>query len=413
VDPSVFVVGASHVNVTTPLLVTVSVAVPAMLPDIAVIVVKPAATEVTKPLEPAALLIAATAAVDEDQVTAVVKFCVVLSEYVPVAVNCCIVPLRMLGLIGVTAMETSIAGVTVRVVDPDILPDIAVIIVEPAATDTAKPLEPAALLIAATAAADEFQVTAVVKFCVVLSEYVPVAVNCWVVPSAMLGLVGVTAMDTSVAEVTVSVVEPDIPPDVAVIVVEPTADDVASPLEPAELLMAATAAADEFQVTDAVRSCVVLSENVPVAVNCCVVPLTMLGLVGVTAMDASIAGVTVRVVNPDILPHVAVIVVEPADDEVASPLEVEPIALLMAATSAADEFQVASAVRSCVVLSENVPVAVNCCFVPSAMLGMAGVIASETSVACVTVTSVHPDLFPHFPQIFVLPQCVAVMYPER
>ena len=47
-------------------------------------------------------------------------------------------------------------------------------------------------------------------------------------------------MDTSVAEVTVSVVDPDLPPDVAVIVVEPAATDVARPLEPAALLMVAT-----------------------------------------------------------------------------------------------------------------------------------------------------------------------------
>jgi hypothetical protein len=169
-DPSVFVVGASHVNVTTPLPVTVSVAVPAMLPDIAVIVVEPAATDVVKPLELAALLMAATAAVDEFQVTAVVKFCVVLSEKVPVAVNCWVVPIAILGLPGVIAMETSVAAVTVNVVDPDILPDVAVIVVEPAATDVVKPLELAALLMAATPVADEFQVTAVVRSCVVLSE---------------------------------------------------------------------------------------------------------------------------------------------------------------------------------------------------------------------------------------------------
>jgi len=86
------------------------------------------------------------------------------------------------------------------------------------------------------------------------------AVNCRVVPSAMLGVAGVTARDTSVAGVTVRVVDPEMLPDVAVIVVEPTATDVATPLEPAALLMAATPAADEFQVTDVFRSCVVLSE---------------------------------------------------------------------------------------------------------------------------------------------------------
>jgi hypothetical protein len=76
----------------------------------------------------------------------------------------------MLGLVGVTVMDTSVAEVTVSAVDPDVLPDVAVIVVEPAATDVANPLEPAALLIAATPAADELQITDVVRFCVVLSE---------------------------------------------------------------------------------------------------------------------------------------------------------------------------------------------------------------------------------------------------
>jgi hypothetical protein len=137
----------------------------------------------------------------------------------------------------------------------------------------------------------------------------------------------------------------------------------------------------------------------------------MLGLVGVTAMDTSVVEVTVRVVDPDILPDVAVIVVEPTAAEAASPSV--PAALLMAATAAADEFQVTDVVRSCVVLSENVPVAINCSVVPSAMLGSSGVIAIETSVAGVTVTTVEPDMLPNFPVILALPQCVAVMCPGR
>jgi hypothetical protein len=169
VEPSVFIVGASHVNVITP-PETASVAVPVMLPDVAVIVVEPVATDVARPLEPTALLMAATPVVDELQVTAVVRFCVVLSEYVPVAANCWVVPKAMLGLMGVTVMNTSVAEVTVSVVDPDMLPDIAVTIVEPAATDVARPLEPTALLMAATAAFDEFHVTAAVRSCIVLSE---------------------------------------------------------------------------------------------------------------------------------------------------------------------------------------------------------------------------------------------------
>ena len=163
-DPSVFVVGAFHPKVTTLTPVTVSVAVPETLPDVAVIVVEPAATAVANPLEPAALLMLATDAVDEFQVTDVVRFCVELSEYVPVAVNCCDAPCAMVGLAGVIARDTSVAAVTVSVAVPDTPPDVAVIVVEPAATEVALPLEPAALLIAATVAIDELQDTAVVRF---------------------------------------------------------------------------------------------------------------------------------------------------------------------------------------------------------------------------------------------------------
>src|SRR2546422_11648394 len=87
----------------------------------------------------------------------------------------------------------------------------------PAATDVANPCDPAALLIVATPVADELQVTWVVRSCVVLSLKVPVAVNCCFVPFAMLGFVGVTAIEVRVAAVTVSVVLPEAPPKVAVI----------------------------------------------------------------------------------------------------------------------------------------------------------------------------------------------------
>ena len=76
----------------------------------------------------------------------------------------------------------------------------------------------------------------------------------------MLGLTGVTAMDTSVAAVTVNVVLPEISPDAAVIVVTPANNDVASPLEPAALLMAATVGTEDVQVTVDVKILVVASE---------------------------------------------------------------------------------------------------------------------------------------------------------
>ena len=76
----------------------------------------------------------------------------------------------MLGLLGVIAMDTSVAGVTVRVVDPEMLPDTVVIVVDPVATAAANPFEPVALLIVATPVMDELQVAAAVRSCVVLSE---------------------------------------------------------------------------------------------------------------------------------------------------------------------------------------------------------------------------------------------------
>jgi hypothetical protein len=80
-----------------------------ILPKVAVIVVGPGATEVANPFEPTALLIVATDLDEESQVTDVVRFCVVLSEYVPVAVNCCVLPKAILGLAGVTSIEVNVA----------------------------------------------------------------------------------------------------------------------------------------------------------------------------------------------------------------------------------------------------------------------------------------------------------------
>ncbi len=79
------------------------------------------------------------------------------------------------------------------------------------------------------------------------------------VPAAILGLVGVTAIDTSVADVTVSPVEVDTPLSDAPMVVVPTAEPVARPFEPLALLIAAVPALDEVQATDVVRFCVLLS----------------------------------------------------------------------------------------------------------------------------------------------------------
>lgn len=86
-------------------------------------------------------------------------------------------------------------------------------------------------------------------------------------------------------------VVPVILPETALMTVEPMAVvAVASPCEPGVLLTSAIPRSDEFQVTDAVTFRLLLSANVPVAVNCTVVPGAMLESAGATERDTSGAG---------------------------------------------------------------------------------------------------------------------------
>lgn len=96
-------------------------------------------------------------------------------------------------------METSVAADTVNVVEPlTPLPDSAAVMVAvPTPVDVARP----SLLTDATDEADELQDTNVVISCVLLSEYIPVAVNCRVVPSALLTFAGVIDIEAKVADV--------------------------------------------------------------------------------------------------------------------------------------------------------------------------------------------------------------------
>lgn len=170
--------------------VTVRVVVSETVPLVAVMVVVPVATAVTTPLA----LTVATEVLDEVQVTCADISMLVPSEYEPVAVNCWLFPAGTLGVSGVSDTEDRVAAVTVRAAVPDLLPEVAVMVVVPALTAVARPL----LLTVATVALDELQVTTVVISWLVPSENMPAAANCVVAPSGMLGLVGVTDMKTSV-----------------------------------------------------------------------------------------------------------------------------------------------------------------------------------------------------------------------
>ena len=205
------------------------------------------------------------------------------------------------------------------------------------------------------------------------------------------------AIEASTAGLTINVAWALIEPEAIAIVVVPVPRVLASPAEFAVLLMVATFAAVELQWPDCVRSCVVPSVKVPVAVNCCVVPRGMVAVCGLIAMDTRAAGVTVSSVELLIPPEFAVMLAVPMPALCASPL------LLMVAAEAVSEDQVAVLVRSCVLPSVNDPIAVNCCIVPSAMDGAVGVTAMETKAAEVTVIVVEPVIEPEVAEMLAVP----------
>ena len=166
----------------------------------------------------------------------------------------------------------------------------------PPATDVAKP----PLVIVATAILDELQMTWVLISKLVPSENAPVAVNCWVIPAGVIGmlrLAGLRDMEVRVAEVTIMVVVPEMSPEVAVIVAVPGPIPVTKPV----LSTVAAESLDELQVAWVVILKLVPSENMPVAVSCSVKPRGRAGLGSDTDMEERVVEVTVSVVVPAVL----------------------------------------------------------------------------------------------------------------
>jgi len=159
-------------------------------------------------------------------------------------------------------MEVSVASVTVRVAAPDSVEKSAVMVDFPAATPVARPLVGEALLTVATDAGDDVQLTELVRFCVLLSENTPMALNCVAVSAATVAVAGVTCSWLRVEESTTNAAVPLTEPCCAVMVAVPADWPVTWP----KLLILATLVAEELQVTESVTLAVEPSLNVPVAV---------------------------------------------------------------------------------------------------------------------------------------------------
>src|SRR5262249_6197428 len=154
---------------------------------------------------------------------------------VPVAVNCCVVPTGIEALAGETAIETSAADATVNVVEFEIDPRLALMFAVPVPALVASPAATTA-----TFAFEEFQFAVAVKSWEEPSVYVPVAMNCWLVPSEIVGATGLIAMETSAAGATTKLADALMDPILIPIVVFPETDVVASPALAVSLLMVAT-----------------------------------------------------------------------------------------------------------------------------------------------------------------------------
>ncbi len=268
---------------------------------------------------------------DDFQETPLRFVAVLPSLKVPVAVNLMDVPRAIRGFAGLTVMDTRRAMDTVRPVDPLTAPKTALMVLLPVAILVRRPR----LLIVAAAGLEEVQTADPVTSCVLLSLNVPVAANCFVVPTAMLEFAGVTAMEIKVAPVMVSDAVPVTEPELAVMVATPVPTLVAKPV-------GSTRAMDEDeedQFTDW-SHCVLPSSKFPTAVNCSVVPSAIDGVAGLTEIEIRCAATTVNVEVSVKDPTVAVIVVEPAATVVANP------ELLMVATAGEEEVQVTALTRS-------------------------------------------------------------------
>ena len=384
--------------------VTVKGAVPITPLRVAVMLVVPADTAVAVPPAP----IVATEVVWEVHATLAVMTCVVPSLNVPVAVKANLLPGAIERPVGVTVIAVTVALVTVRLTPGGVLviePTVAEIEVVPLVSPLARPLLGPMV---AKAVLEEVQAACPVKFLVLPSLKVPTAENCCVVFAAICAGSGVTASDAKFDAFTVNEVLPLTAPAVALIVTLPSFSPVASPLTVMEAIVFPV----EAQITVPVMSCVVASENVPVAVNCCCTPSGMDMPAGVTAIETSVALLTVSVAVPVVEPvavvPVAVIVTVPAATPMAVPCV--GVVLLIVAFVLSDELHVTLLVTFFTLPSVKVPIAVKEVAVVAAICIEDGLTTSDTNVTG-TVKTVDPLIPPEPAEMVVVPLATLVANP--
>jgi len=211
---------------------------------------------------------------------------------------------------------------------------VAVIVVEPFATEFAWPVGP----ITATPMFEEDHSTWVFKLSDELSLKWAVAVNARPAPRGISALFGEIVMEVRVAAVVLTVEVSTTPANTAVIIADPGVIPVTEPREPGTLLMIATDDGEHVQVTVLVRFCVFPSRNFPMAVSGRLKPSGTSVSDGLMVMDSSGEDSTTKAAEPLTLLRVAAMVVLPAARPTAWPIP------FTVATPVSDEFQVATLV---------------------------------------------------------------------
>jgi hypothetical protein len=215
--------------------------------------------------------------------------------------------------------------------------NVALMVAFPALTPTALPKLPEELPTVATPVLFELHAELGVKSAVEESSKTPVAVKCIWPPVGMVGVAGVIEIETILAFVTVTLVEPATGPRVAVIVTVPGVR-----VEPAPVFAPTVTIAvfDDVHVTCCVILRVPPSLNWPVAVKKTFTPAAALLLAGEIEIDSKFAAFTVREVFALADSKETEMVVVPTFFAVASPL------IVMKATEVFEELHDATLVTS-------------------------------------------------------------------
>src|SRR6266852_4973549 len=293
---------------------TVIAAVPLCPSLVAVIVAEPTVTPVTRPFA----LTVATAGVLLAQVTVRPDKGFPLAS-LGVAVSCSVDPTCTLAVAGLTLTAATGTGTTVMADVPFCPSLVAVIVAEPAVTPVTSPL----LVTLATLGLLLAQVTVRPDKGFPLASF-GVAVSCTVCPTCSAAEAGLTLTAATGTLETVMLAVPLCPSLVAVIVADPIATPVTSPL----LVTLATLGLLLDHATARPDSGLPLA-SLGVAVSCTVCPTWTVAEPGLTVTAATGTAVTVMAEVPLFPSDVAVMVAEPAATPVTRPLLVTLATLVL------------------------------------------------------------------------------------